>query len=150
MALTTAEQEYVRSWIDKELRQKSFQQVMKEMVKLQEYVDKSGWDAFVGCLYFHGGGFFYIGKYFIGVLTCIAGYAVTMYCTWLIISSALSYFWDFGRRWREVLVWLVCNELYDVVLGIWAGIWAVKVRERSIVALELLRERYAEDCRGKQ
>lgn len=149
MALTAEEQERVTVRIEKLQRQKTMQQVIDEMSKLQEYVDKSGWDAFVGCLYIHGGGFFYIGEYFIGVLTFIGGYAMTLYGTWLLISSALSYIWKFHRCWYPALLWIAGSILYDVILGVWAGCMARNVRERARFALEILRERCSECC-GKE
>ena len=78
-------------------RQIAMEPVIKKMTKLQEYVDKDGWDAFVASLYVHGGGFFYLGKYFIGVVAFLGGYAVTLYGCWLVISSVLSYIWQFER-----------------------------------------------------
>ena len=146
MALTAEEQERVKARIEKLQRQKTMQQVIDEMSKFQEYVDKSGWDAFVGCLYIHGGGFFYIGEYFIGVLTFIGGYAMTLYGTWLLISSALSYIWEFHRCWNSALLWIAGSILYDVILGVWAGCMARNVRERARFALEILRERCSECC----
>lgn len=146
MALTAEEQERVKARIERLQRQKTMQQVIDEMSKLQEYVDKSGWDAFVGCLYIHGGGFFYIGEYFIGVLTFIGGYTMTLYGTWLLISSALSYIWGFHRCWYSALLWIAGSVLYDVILGVWAGCMARNVRERARFALEILRERCSECC----
>ena len=146
MALKAEEQERVRARIERLQRQKTMQQVIDEMSKLQEYVDKSGWDAFVGCLYIHGGGFFYIGEYFIGVLTFIGGYMMMLYGTWLLISSALSYIWEFNRCWYSALLWIAGSVLYDVILGVWAGCMARNVRERARFALEILRERCSECC----
>ena len=127
-------------------RQEMMKTVIKKMTKLQENVDKNGWDAFVGSQYVHGGGFFYLGKYFIGLLTFIGGYAITLYGCWLLISSTLSYVWRFERCWRAALCWIVAGMLYDVVLGVVAGIMAKKIRERARFELELLRENYAADC----
>lgn len=149
MALTAEEQDRVRSKMEQLQRQKTMQQVIDEMSKLQEYVDKNGWDAFLGCIYIHGGGFFYIGEYFIGVLTCIGGYAMTLYGVWLLISSALSYIWHFERSWDAAFMWIIGSCLYDVVLGICAGIMARRVRERSRFALDILHERCSECCDKK-
>ena len=146
MALTAEEQDRVKMRMEKLQRQKTMQQVIDEMSKLQEFVDKNGWDAFVGCLYVHGGGFFYINEYFIGVLTLVGGYAMTLYGVWLLISSALSYIWEFERCWSSGLLWLVASFLYDVVIGIWAGIMARSVRERARFALDILKERCSECC----
>lgn len=146
MALTTEEQERVKTRIEKLQRRKTMQQVIKEMSKLQEYVDKNGWDAFVGCLYIHGGGFFYIGEYFIGIITFIGGYAIMLYGVWLLIASALSYFLQFERNWNIALLWIGGSILYDVVLGIWAAVMARNVRERARFAINILRERCAECC----
>lgn len=146
MAITAEEQKRVMTKIEKLQRQKTMQQVIAEMAKLQEYVDKNGWDAFLGCLYFHGGGFFYIGEYVIGVVTCICGYAMTLYGVWLLISSALSYLWQFERCWEAALCWIVGSALYDVILGIWAGCMARNVRERAKFAIGILRDRCASCC----
>ena len=143
VTITENEKDLIRAKLDAIHRQMTMESVIKKMTKLQEYVDKDGWDAFVGCLYVHGGGFFYLGKYFIGVLTFVGGYAVTLYGVWLVISSALSYIWQFERCWRAALCWLIVGGSYDVVLGVVAGIMARKIREQARFELELLREKYA-------
>ena len=146
MALTTEEQERVKARIEKLQRQKTMQQVIDEMSKLQEYVDKSGWDAFVGCLCVHGGGFFYIGEYFIGIMAFIGGYTMMLYGVWLLIASVLSYFWQLERNWNVAMLWIGGSVIYDVVLGIWAAFMARNVRERARFAIDILRERCAECC----
>ena len=146
MAFAAEEQDRIRARMEKLQRQKTMQQVIDEMSKLQENVDKNGWDAFVGCMYIHGGGFFYVGEYFIGVLTFIGGYAMTLYGVWLLIASVLSYIWQFERCWATALIWIAGSVLYDIVLGVWAGMMARAVRERSRFALEILKERCSECC----
>lgn len=141
MALTAEAEKRIMAKMEKLQRQKTRQQITDEMCKLQEFVDKSEMDAFVGCLYFHGGGFFYVGEYFIGMATLLLGYAVTLYGGWLGISSALSYVWDFERCWRAALWWIVGGVAYDVVLGVIAAVMAHNIRERSRFALDILRER---------
>ncbi len=141
MALTAEAEKRIMAKMEKLQRQKTRQQITDEMCKLQEFVDKSEMDAFVGCLYFHGGGFFYVGEYFIGMATLLLGYAVTLYGVWLGISSALSYVWDFERCWMAALWWIVGGVAYDVVLGVIAAVMAHNIRERSRFALDILRER---------
>lgn len=141
MALTAEAEKRIMAKMEKLQRQKTRQQITDEMCKLQEFVDKSEMDAFVGCLYFHGGGFFYVGEYFIGMVTLLLGYAVTLYGVWLGISSALSYVWDFERCWMAALWWIVGGVAYDVVLGVIAAVMAHNIRERSRFALDILRER---------
>lgn len=141
MALTAEAEKRIMAKMEKLQRQKTRQQITDEMCKLQEFVDKSEMDAFVGCLYFHGGGFFYVGEYFIGMATLLLGYAVTLYGVWLGISSALSYIWDFERCWMAALWWIVGGVAYDVVLGVIAAVMAHNTRERSRFALDILRER---------
>lgn len=141
--ITIKENDRIGAKLDAMHRQMTMESVIKKMNKLQEHVDKNGWDAFVGCLYVHGGGFFYLGKYFVGLLTFIGGYAITLYGGWLLISSALSYIWQFERCWWAALWWIVAGELYDVVLGVVAGIMAKRIRERARFELELLHESYA-------
>lgn len=141
MALTAEAEKRIMAKMEKLQRQKTRQQITDEMCKLQEFVDKSEMDAFVGCLYFHGGGFFYVGEYFIGMATLLLGYAVTLYGVWLGISSALSYVWDFERCWMAALWWIVGGVAYDVVLGVIAAVMAHNTRERSRFALDILRER---------
>ena len=85
-------------------------------------------------------------KNFIGVLTFVGGYAMTLYGIWLLISSALSYVWRFDRCWETALLWIAGSVLYDVVLGVCSGVMARNVRERARFALEILRARCSECC----
>ena len=82
MAFTEEERIRIIQKMEKLQRQKTMQQVVKEMARLQEFVDKSTWDAFFASLWWHGGGFFLIGEYFIGITTFVTGYAITLYGVW--------------------------------------------------------------------
>ena len=150
MALTTEQQDRITKQMEDLQRQKTMQQVIDEMSKLQEFVDKSEWDAFFASLWWHGGGFFLIGEYFMGVVAFIVGYAITLYGVWIAIRSALSYFWDFERNWM-LAGWLIGGSVvFDLIIAIWSAAAAVGVRERSRYALQILRERCNEtvNCNG--
>ncbi len=116
------------------------------MGKLQEFVDKSEWDAFFAGLWWHGGGFFLIGEYFIGIVMFVAGYALTLYSVWLAIVSALSYVWDFERNWKMAGIVFSGSVVFDLVTSIWAAIMAKGVRERSRYAISILKEKCAAVC----
>lgn len=79
MALTAAEQDRIAHAIERLKRQKTMQQVVDEMARLHEFVDKSEWDVFLAGLWWHGGGFFLIGEYFIGCIMFVVGYTLTIY-----------------------------------------------------------------------
>ncbi len=129
-------------------RQNATQKMIEEMSKQSEYVDKNCWDAFVGCMCVHGGGFFYIGEYFLGIITFIVGYAMMLYGVWLLVASALSYFWQFERCWGVAFIWIGISAVYDVILGIWAARMTRTVRERAKFVIDLIREKCAE-CHDK-
>ena len=141
MALTEEERNRVIERIEKLQRQKTVQQVVKEMTRLQEFVDKSTWDAFFASLWWHGGGFFLIGEYFIGIAAFVTGYAITLYGVWLAVQSVLSYFFDFERNWKLAGFIILGGFIFDLIMAVWSAIAANGVRERSRFALEMLRER---------
>jgi len=141
VALTAEQQAIVTKKMEHLQRQKTMQQVIDEMAKLQEFVDKSEWDAFFASILWHGGGFFLIGEYFMGVVAFIMGYAITLYGVWVAVQSALSYFWNFERNWMLVGGVMAGSVLFDVIIAIWSAVVAVGVRERSRYALQILRER---------
>lgn len=141
MALTEEERSRVIEKMEKLQRQKTMQQVVKEMARLQEFVDKSTWDAFFASLWWHGGGFFLIGEFFIGITAFVTGYAITLYGVWLVIQSVLSYFFDFERNWKLAGCVILGGFVFDLIMAVWSAIAANGVRERSRFALEVLRER---------
>ena len=141
MALTEEERNRVIEKMERLQRQKTMQQVVKEMARLQEFVDKSTWDAFFASLWWHGGGFFLIGEYFIGITAFVTGYAITLYGIWLALQSALSYFFDFERNWKLAGCVILGGVVFDLIIAVWSAIAAKGVRERSRLALEILRER---------
>ena len=141
MALTEEERSRVIEKMEKLQRQKTMQQVVKEMARLQEFVDKSTWDAFFASLWWHGGGFFLIGEFFIGITAFVTGYAITLYGVWLAIQSVLSYFFDFERNWKLAGCVILGGFVFDLIMAVWSAIAANGVRERSRFALEVLRER---------
>ncbi len=141
MAFTEEERNRVVEKMEKLQRQKTMQQVVKEMARLQEFVDKSSWDAFFASLWWHGGGFFLIGEYFIGITVFVTGYAITLYGAWLALQSVLSYFFDFERCWKLAGCVIVGGFIFDLAMAVWSAIAAKGVRERAQFALEILRER---------
>ncbi len=141
MALTEEERNRVIEKMERLQRQKTMQQVVKEMARLQEFVDKSTWDAFFASLWWHGGGFFLIGEYFIGITAFVTGYAITLYGIWLALQSVLSYFFDFERNWKLAGCVILGGVVFDLIIAVWSAIAAKGVRERSRLALEILRER---------
>ena len=141
MALAEEERLRVIEKIEKLQRQKTMQQVVDEMARLQEFVDKSACDAFFASLWWHGGGFFLIGEYFIGITAFIMGYAITLYGVWIALQSALSYFFDFERNWKLAGCIILGGFIFDLFMAVWSAIAANGVRERSRFALEVLRER---------
>lgn len=141
MAFTEEERIRIIQKMEKLQRQKTMQQVVKEMARLQEFVDKSTWDAFFASLWWHGGGFFLIGEYFIGITTFVTGYVITLYGVWLALQSMLSYFFDFERNWKLAGCIILGGFIFDLVMAVWSAIAANGVRERSRFALEILRER---------
>ena len=146
MALTAEEQTRITYRMEQLQRQKTIQEIVSEMGKLQEFVDKSEWDAFFAGLWWHGGGFFLIGEYFIGVVMFVAGYALTLYSVWLAIVSALSYVWDFERNWKMAGVVFLGSVVFDLATSIWAAIMAKGVRERSRYAISILKQKCAVVC----
>lgn len=149
MALTQEEKEYLMEKMSRFQRKKTLHQIMDEMNRLETYVDKSGWEAFIAGFWVPGGGFFYLGWSFVGVLALLAGYAATGYGVWLWISSSLSYFLDFKRAWLEGFDWILASLAYDVATGIVAAALARGVRERSRFSLWILRKRCAEVCKQR-
>lgn len=146
MALTAEEQARIMHRMEQLQRQKTIQEMVSEMGKLQEFVDKSEWDAFFAGLWWHGGGFFLIGEYFIGIVMFVAGYALTLYSMWLAIVSALSYFWNFERNWKLAGIVFIGSVVFDLVTSIWAAIMAKGVRERSRYAISILKVKCAAVC----
>ena len=149
MALTAEEQARITHRMEQRQRQKTIQEIVSEMGKLQEFVDKSEWDAFFAGLWWHGGGFFLIGEYFIGIVMFVAGYALTLYSVWLAIVSALSYIGDFERNWKLAGIVFIGSVVFDLVTSIWAAIMAKGVRERSRYAISILKEKCAVVCGSK-
>ncbi|MEG1480389.1 MAG: hypothetical protein RSD41_05235 [Kiritimatiellia bacterium] len=142
MAISAEEQARIKCRIDEEFQhQESMQKVIKEMSKLQEFVDKSGWDSFLASLLWYGGGFFLIGKYFTGVVASIVGCAIALYSFWLVVQSLLSYFFDFERNWKLAGVMFIGNIVYYIAVAIWSAIATRGVRERSQYGLQILREK---------
>jgi preprotein translocase subunit Sss1 len=140
MALTEKERNSVIRSMERLQRQKTMQQVIKEMSRLQKFVDKSAWDAFFASLWWHGGGFFLIGEYFIGITAFLVGYGITVYGVWLITQSILSYFFDFQRCWMQAGIVMIGAFAFDLVIAIWSAIATIGVRQRSRFAIEILKE----------
>ena len=82
-----------------------------------------------------------IGEYFIGITAFVTGYAITLYGIWLALQSVLSYFFDFERNWKLAGCVILGGVVFDLIIAVWSAIAAKGVRERSRLALEILRER---------
>ena len=141
MALTAEQQDRIVQQMERLQRQKTMQKVIDEMSKLQEFVDKSEWDAFFASLWWHGGGFFLIGEYFMGCVAFVIGYAITLCGVWVILKNILSYFWSFEQNWTLACGLIFGSVVFDIIIAIWSAVAAVGVRERSRFALQILRER---------
>ncbi len=141
MALAEEERSRVIQRMERLQRQKTLQQLVDEMARLQEFVDKSPWDAFFASIWWHGGGFFLIGEYFIGIAVFVIGYAITLYGVWLAIQSALSYFLDVERSWKLAGAFIFGGFVFDLITAVWSAVAAHGVKERSRFAIEILRER---------
>lgn len=150
MALTEEQQDRIARQMETLQRQKTMHQVIDEMSRLQEFVDKSEWDAFFASLWWHGGGFFLIGEYFMGIVAFVVGYAMTLSGVWIAIRSALSYFWNFERDWSMAGCLIAGSIVFDLIIAIWSAAAAVGVRERSRYALQILRERCNETVNRNQ
>ena len=144
MVLAAAEQDRIAHAMERLKRQKTMQQVVDEMARLHEFVDKSEWDVFWAGLWWHGGGFFLIGEYFIGCVMFVVGYALTIYSLWLAGESVLSYFWNFERNWKLAGAVFIGSVLFELITAVWAAIMAKGVRERARYAVALLKRRCAE------
>lgn len=146
MALTDAEKNVLKARLENLQRQSTMQKVIDEMARLQEFVDKSGFEAFCSGTLVHGGGFFYLGKTLMGVVDFFVGYAISGYGVWLLIRSGLSYFLDFERSWVAAGVWLGIGVIFGLVESIRAACLAPKVRERAMFELSVLREACSDCC----
>lgn len=139
MALTTAEQSYIRGKIDRLKAQKNMRKLVDALCRLERDVDRNGWDAYLAGLYVTGGGFFLCGQYGFGLLTAILGYSISIYGGWIVLRNLLSYVADFERDWRLALFVFVGTLVYTNVTAIFSAVMAVRMRERASFELELLR-----------
>ena len=74
----------------------------------------------------------------------VTGYAITLYGAWLVLQSVLSYFFDFERNWKLAGFVILGGFIFDLIMAVWSAIAAVRIRERSRFAIEILRERCKE------
>lgn len=139
MALTTAEQSYIREKIDRLRAQKNMRKLIDALCRLERDVDRNGWDAYLAGLYVTGGGFFLCGRYGLGLLTAILGYSISIYGGWIVLRNLLSYVADFERDWGLALFVFVGTLVYTNVTAIFSAAMAVRMRERASFELELLR-----------
>lgn len=121
------------------LRQLETRRRVDKMCNCQEYVDKSGWDAFLASFYVHGGGFFYLGCYFMGAVALVVGYSLPAICLWMAVKGVLLQGMPIQRCWGLVKFILFGWIAYDLVIGVVAAFMARTIRIRSRKTLDDLR-----------